>query len=72
VIGVLSSVIGLVYYLRILKIMYFDDPAAAFDEDAGFGIKATLAVSAVVALGFIFAASPVINAAEAAARALLP
>jgi hypothetical protein len=32
----------------------------------------TLVVSAVVALGFIVAASPVINAADAAARALLP
>ena len=72
VIGVLASVIALVYYLRILKLMYFDEPAAAFDDDAGFGVKATLAVSAIVALGFIFAASPVINAADAAARTLLP
>ncbi|MBV9549131.1 MAG: NADH-quinone oxidoreductase subunit NuoN, partial [Alphaproteobacteria bacterium] len=72
VIGVLSSVIALVYYLRILKIMYFDEPAPTFDSDAGFGIKATLALSAIVALGFIVAASPVINAADAAARAMLP
>jgi NADH-quinone oxidoreductase subunit N len=72
VIGVVSSVIGLVYYLRILKVMYFDAPAPAFDADAGFGVKVTLVVSAVVALGFTVAASPVINAADAAARALLP
>jgi NADH-quinone oxidoreductase subunit N len=72
VIGVLASVIALVYYLRVLKIMYFDEPVAAFDENAGFGIKATLLVSGVVALGFIVAASPVINAADAAAKALLP
>jgi NADH-quinone oxidoreductase subunit N len=72
VIGVLTSVIALVYYLRLLKLMYFDEPAPAFDNDAGFGIKATLVLSGVVALGFILGASPVITAADAAARALLP
>ena len=72
VIGVLSSVIALVYYLRVVKVMYFDEPAAAFDEDAGFGIKATLVVSAIVVLGFIVGASPIITAADAAARVLLP
>ena len=30
VIGVLASVVGAYYYLRIVKIMYFDEPAAAF------------------------------------------
>jgi len=72
VIGVLASVIALVYYLRLVKLMYFDEPAPAFDAEVGFGVKVTLALSGVVALGFIFAASPVINAADAAARALLP
>ena len=72
VIGVLASVIALVYYLRLVKLMYFDEPAPAFDAEVGFGVKVTLALSGVVALGFIFAASPVINAADVAARALLP
>ena len=72
VIGVLSSVIALVYYLRLVKLMYFDEPAPAFDADAGVGVKAVLALAGLVALGFIVAASPVINAADAAARALLP
>src|ERR1700749_2278937 len=31
VIGVLTSVVGAYYYLLIVKIMYFDDPADAFD-----------------------------------------
>ena len=31
VIGVLTSVVGAFYYLRIVKVMYFDAPAAAFD-----------------------------------------
>ena len=31
IIGVISSVIGAYYYLRVVKIIYFDEPAEAFD-----------------------------------------
>ena len=31
VIGVLTSVVGAFYYIRVIKVMYFDAPAAAFD-----------------------------------------
>ena len=34
VIGVLASVVGAYYYLRIVKIMYFDEPARALRADA--------------------------------------
>ena len=34
VIGVLISAVGAYYYLRIVKIMYFDEPAKAFDRPA--------------------------------------
>ena len=34
VIGVLASVVGAYYYLRIVKIMYFDEPAGGFAADA--------------------------------------
>ncbi len=72
VLGVLASAIGLVYYLRLVKIMYFDEPAAAFDSDIALGSKAIMVLSGATALLFILCASPVINAADAAARALLP
>jgi NADH-quinone oxidoreductase subunit N len=72
VIGVLSSATGLVYYLKLVKVMFFDEPAPAFDPVTGFGSKAILALSAIVALFFVLAASPVITAADAAAKALLP
>ena len=32
VIGVLASAVGAYYYLRIVKLMYFDEPATAFDR----------------------------------------
>jgi NADH-quinone oxidoreductase subunit N len=72
VIGVLSSAIGLVYYLKLVKVMFFDEPGPAFDPVFGIGSKVILALSAIVVLLFVVAASPVITAADAAAKALLP
>ena len=72
ILGVLASAVGLVYYLRLVKIMYFDEPAPAFDKDVGLGSQALLALCAAFALLFIVAASPIITAADAAAKALLP
>jgi NADH-quinone oxidoreductase subunit N len=72
VLGVLASAIGLVYYLRLVKLMFFDEPAEAFDPVSGLGSRAILILSVVVTLFFIVAASPVITAADAAAKALLP
>ena len=72
IIGVLSSTVGLVYYLRLVKVMYFDDAAEAFDSDIGVGSRIVMVISAAFALLFIFAASPIISAADFAAKALLP
>ena len=72
VLGVLASAIGLVYYLRLVKVMFFDEPVEAFDPVSGWGIRTILVLSMVVALFFIVAASPVITAADAAAKALIP
>ena len=35
VIGVLTSVVGAFYYIRIIKVMFFDAPAEAFDARPG-------------------------------------
>ena len=72
ILGVMASAIGLVYYLRLVKIMYFDEPAPAYDGEIGIGSRAILVISGVFALLFIFAASPIITAADTAAKALLP
>ena len=72
ILGVLASAIGLVYYLRLVKIMYFDEPAPALDGDMAMGSRAILVVSGAVASLFIFVASPVIIAADVAARSLIP
>jgi NADH-quinone oxidoreductase subunit N len=72
ILGVLASAVGLVYYLRLVKIMYFDEPAEAFEGEIGVGSTLIMTLSGAFALLFIFAASPLITIADAAAKALLP
>jgi NADH-quinone oxidoreductase subunit N len=69
VIGVLMSAVAAFYYLRIVKIMYFDEPAAAFDGSAPVA-RIVLVVSALIIILFMFAPSPLTNAAMAAAQSL--
>ena len=70
VIGVLTSVISAFYYLRIVKIMYFDEPAEAFDKPMGRSLAAIVAVSSVLVVGFIAFQTPIVRAAEVAAAVL--
>lgn len=67
VIGVLASVVGAYYYLRIIKIMYFDDPAPGF-EPMATELRVVLGLSGVFTLFFVVFAGPVGNAAATAAK----
>ena len=42
VIGVVASVVGAFYYLRIVKVMYFDEPLGAFDRPIAAELKGVL------------------------------
>ncbi len=70
VIGLLASVVGAFYYLRIIKIMYFDEPAEAFDSAPGREIYTIVAVTALVTVFFFIGLAPVLTGAEAAASVL--
>ena len=72
VIGLLTSVVGAFYYLRIVKLMYFDDPLDAFDQPVGreistivFGTSVVTALFAVIILVF-----PLLDSAANAAATL--
>ena len=69
VIGVVSSVVGAFYYLRIVKIMYFDEPEGAF-EPVPAELSTVLGISGVLMLIFVVIASPLVDAAGAAAKSL--
>jgi NADH-quinone oxidoreductase subunit N len=71
VIGVVASVVGAFYYLRIVKIMYFDDPAEPFAKPFGPAMGVIMAVTGLfITLFFIFP-GPVRESAQAAAAALI-
>ena len=69
VIGVLTSVVGAFYYIRIIKVMFFDAPAEAFDARPG-SISFVVAASGLFTTLFFFYPAPVVAAAEAAAKVL--
>ncbi len=69
VIGVLTSVVGAFYYIRVIKVMYFDDPAEAFDRRPPALSFVVAATGLFTAFFFLFPA-PVVDAAEMASRVL--
>jgi NADH-quinone oxidoreductase subunit N len=69
ILGVLASAISAFYYLRVVKVMYFDEPAPAFDHSP-LSLRAVLAVSTIFLLGFWIYPAPVVEAATAAAKSL--
>ncbi|WP_421998462.1 NADH-quinone oxidoreductase subunit NuoN [Reyranella sp.] len=72
VLGVLASVVASYYYLRIVKVMYFDEPAEALDRPA-FGVNRVVAVAAAILVAvFSLAPQPLSLIAAAAAKGLFP
>ncbi len=67
VLGVLASVVGAYYYLRIIKIMYFDEPVERFSPMAA-ELRFVLGVSGAFVLFYVVFAGIVGSAAETAAR----
>ena len=50
IIGLLSTVIAAFYYLRIVKIMYFDSEKEKYDTDYTLGLKFTASLSTILIL----------------------
>jgi NADH-quinone oxidoreductase subunit N len=69
VVGVLASVVGAYYYLMIVKIMYFDEPAKPF-EPMPAELRAVLGVTGLFNLLFFVYPGPLVAAATAAAKSL--
>jgi NADH-quinone oxidoreductase subunit N len=69
VVGVLASAVAAFYYLRVVKIMYFDEPAPHFDPSP-LAVRAVLALSTISLLVFWIYPTPVMDAASVAAKSL--
>jgi len=64
IIGLVTSVISAFYYLRIIKIIYFDKPAKSFDENNNLSIKAPIVISALALLIYFVYPSSLIDIVE--------
>jgi NADH-quinone oxidoreductase subunit N len=69
VLGVLASVVGAYYYLLIVKVMYFDEPAKSFQDMPGL-MRLVLAVTGLINILFFAYPGPLLGAATAAAKSL--
>jgi NADH-quinone oxidoreductase subunit N len=50
IIGLLTTVVSAFYYLRIIKIIYFDKPKKPFEESYDWGLKFSLILSSILIL----------------------
>ena len=72
IIGLLASVIGAFYYLRIIRVMYFDEPGEGFDTPLERELALVIGGTSVVMLFFFVNPSPLVAGAGVAAAALFP
>jgi len=69
VIGVVTSVVSAFYYLWVLKQVYFDPAEGEFDPRPP-SVSFVEGLGGLITLAFFLFAAPVVNAADAAAKAL--
>ena len=50
IIGLVTTVVSAFYYLRIIKVIYFDEPIEPFEENYDWGLKASLVLSSILIL----------------------
>ena len=69
-IGVVSSVIAAFYYLRLIKVMFFDPPEDAINDDTPFARYVVLGVSLAMVTLFIFKPAGLMDLMDSAAQSL--
>jgi NADH-quinone oxidoreductase subunit N len=73
VLGVLASCVGAYYYLRIAKVIYFDEPVKPLDAGlGGRGMGTILTLSTAFTVLLLVVPWVLVGPAQAAAQALLP
>jgi NADH-quinone oxidoreductase subunit N len=70
VIGVVMSVVATYYYLKIVKVMFFDEAAPAFDATRSVGNRIVLAVSVALVLLFVISPNALVESGRASAAVL--
>ena len=71
VIGVVTSVVGAFYYLRIIRLMYFDDTDTPLDQEMPLANRLVLGTSVAVILLFFAGLGSLLGMADTAALSLI-
>ncbi len=71
IIGLTTSVVAAFYYLRIIRIVYFDEPAEALDRVIRPEIGWIAAAASALLILFFLNPGPILRAAQGAAQALI-
>tara|TARA_Y100001970_G_C14154879_1_gene814953 strand:- start:161 stop:1573 length:1413 start_codon:yes stop_codon:yes gene_type:complete len=61
IIGLVTTVISAFYYLRVIKVIYFDKPKKPFEEIYDWGLKISLIVSSILILIYFIYPSILLN-----------
>ena len=61
IVGLVSTVVAAFYYLKIIKIIYFDPPKEKYDQINYYGVKISLAISTLLTLLYFAYPSIIIN-----------
>ncbi len=73
ILGIVMSAVACFYYLRVVKVMYFDEPGLPLDADVASGTQqAIFALAACVVLFLCVIPGPFLSIAGAAAHTLFP
>jgi len=61
IMGLITTVISAFYYLRIIKIIYFDESKEMFEMDQNFGLRISLVLSTIIILVYFIYPSLLID-----------
>ncbi len=70
IVGLLSSVVAAYYYLKVVKVMYFDEAKDKFDGETMLSSRVVLALCALVTLLFFIIPTPLIDMTASAVSVL--
>jgi NADH-quinone oxidoreductase subunit N len=62
IIGLVTTVVSAFYYLRVIKIIYFDKPKKPFEENYDWGLKISLIISSILILIYFIYPSILVDA----------
>ena len=61
IIGLVTTVVSSFYYLRVIKVIYFDKPRKPFDKNYDWGLKTSLILSSILILIYFIYPSTLTN-----------